>query len=172
MAEDTERDVWIEQAIVQWEVPLLRNCFLLLGDAALAEDAVQETFVKAWKAFDSYRGETSEKNWLMRIAVNTCKDIKKSKWFIHINRWVRTDELPEPAAAFVPPDDTVITAILSLPEKLRRVIILRYYSEMTIDEIAAVTGSSRRTVQYRLEKSKAVLKEKLEGWYFDEQQYS
>ncbi|MBR6787898.1 MAG: hypothetical protein IKM26_08250 [Clostridia bacterium] len=41
------RDQWLEEALAQWEVPLLRTCYLMLRDAALAEDAVQETFIKA-----------------------------------------------------------------------------------------------------------------------------
>ena len=74
----TERDSWLEQAMAQWEVPLLRTCYLLLRDTALAEDAVQETFVKAWRFYDGYRKEASEKTWLMRIAVNTCRDLQRS----------------------------------------------------------------------------------------------
>lgn len=42
-----DRDRWLEQAMEQWEVPLLRTCYLLVKDVALAEDAVQDTFVKA-----------------------------------------------------------------------------------------------------------------------------
>ena len=110
----TERDIWLEQAMAQWEVPLLRTCYLLLRDTALAEDAVQETFVKAWRFYDGYRKEASEKTWLMRIAVNTCRDLQRSKWFIHIDRRVNMDDLPEPAAPFELPDDTVTRAILSL----------------------------------------------------------
>lgn len=47
-----DRDRWLEQAMEQWEVPLLRTCYLLVKDVALAEDAVQDTFVKAWQAHD------------------------------------------------------------------------------------------------------------------------
>ena len=74
MDRQSSRDLWLEEAMVRWEVPLLRTCYLLLKDAALAEDALQETFVKAWRSYGSYRGEASEKTWLMRIAVNTCRD--------------------------------------------------------------------------------------------------
>lgn len=164
----TERDYWLEQAMAQWEVPLLRTCYLLLRDTALAEDAVQETFVKAWRFYDGYRKEASEKTWLMRIAVNTCRDLQRSKWFIHIDRRVNMDDLPEPAVPFELPDDTVTNAILSLPTALRQVITLRYFQSLTVQEVAEVLHVSRRTVHYRLDKAERYLKSSLEEWYDDQ----
>ena len=164
----TERDYWLEQAMAQWEVPLLRTCYLLLRDTALAEDAVQETFVKAWLFYDGYRKEASEKTWLMRIAVNTCRDLQRSKWFIHIDRRVNMDDLPEPAVPFELPDDTVTNAILSLPTALRQVITLRYFQSLTVQEVAEVLHVSRRTVHYRLDKAERYLKSSLEEWYNDQ----
>lgn len=164
----TERDYWLEQVMAQWEVPLLRTCYLLLRDTALAEDAVQETFVKAWRFYDGYRKEASEKTWLMRIAVNTCRDLQRSKWFIHIDRRVNMDDLPEPAVPFELPDDTVTNAILSLPTALRQVITLRYFQSLTVQEVAEVLHVSRRTVHYRLDKAERYLKSSLEEWYNDQ----
>lgn len=57
--------------VAQYEVMLLRTCYMYLHDQGLAEDATQETFLKAYKALDSFRGDSSEKTWLMRIAMNT-----------------------------------------------------------------------------------------------------
>ena len=53
--------------MARWEQSLLRTCFAYLGDMALAEDAVQETFLKAWKNLDRFRGAASEKTWLLRM---------------------------------------------------------------------------------------------------------
>lgn len=164
----TERDFWLEQAMAQWEVPLLRTCYLLLRDAALAEDAVQETFVKAWRFYDGYRKEASEKTWLMRIAVNTCRDLQRSKWFIHIDRRVNMGDLPESAVPFELPDDTVTNAILSLPTALRQVITLRYFQSLTVQEVSEVLHVFRRTVHYRLDKAERYLKSSLEEWYNDQ----
>ncbi|MEG2252621.1 MAG: sigma factor, partial [Clostridia bacterium] len=69
------------QLVTQYQLPLLRMCCIYLHDKSLAEDAVQETFLKAFKAISTFRGECSEKTWLMRIAINTCHDIKRSGWF-------------------------------------------------------------------------------------------
>ena len=160
-----DRDRWLEQAMEQWEVPLLRTCYLLVKDVALAEDAVQDTFVKAWQAHDHFRGEASEKSWLMRIAVNTCRDLRRGKWFRHVDRQVRMEDLPEPAETFQWEDDTVTRAILALPDGLRQVVTLRYYQGFTIQEAADILKLSRRTVHYRLEKAERLLKESLEEWY-------
>ena len=160
-----DRDRWLEQAMEQWEVPLLRTCYLLVKDVAPAEDAVQDTFVKAWQAHDHFRGEASEKSWLMRIAVNTCRDLRRGKWFRHVDRQVRMEDLPEPAEPFQWEDDTVTRAILALPDGLRQVVTLRYYQGFTVQEAADILKLSRRTVHYRLEKAERLLKESLEEWY-------
>lgn len=165
MAGGKDRDRWLEQAMAQWEVPLLRTCYLLLRDVSLAEDAVQDTFVKAWQSYDSFRGEASEKSWLMRIAVNTCRDLRRGKWFLHVDRRIRMEDLPEPAAPFHERDDTVTRAILGLPDSLRQAVILRYYQGFPLQEVADLLGHSRRTIQYRLKKAEHMLKGSLEEWY-------
>ena len=74
--------------VAQYEVALLRTCYMYLRDKGLAEDATQETFLKAYKALDTFRGESSEKTWLMRIAMNTCRDMKRNAWFRYMDRSV------------------------------------------------------------------------------------
>ena len=73
MQTTVSRELWLENAMAQYEAPLLRLCCALLGDAALAEDAVQDTFIRAWRALPHFRGDSSEKTWLTHIAVNVCR---------------------------------------------------------------------------------------------------
>ena len=80
------RDQTIERLIEQYQTPLLRLCYIQLQDRALAEDAVQETFLKAYKGFAQFRGDSSEKTWLAHIAVNTCRDFQRGAWFRHTDR--------------------------------------------------------------------------------------
>ena len=68
----------IEELIDLYGDAILRLCILYLGDRQLAEDAFQETFLKAWEKWDGFRGESSVKTWLTRIAVNTCRDMLRS----------------------------------------------------------------------------------------------
>lgn len=148
---------------------LKRLCYLYLRDRALAEDAAQETFLKAYKALPGFRGQSSEKTWLTRIAVNTCRDMLRTFWFRRVDRKVDFDTLPEQAAEDPDGDDTVLQAILALPRKYREVIVLRYYQEMDIADIAAALGAPAGTVKSRLSRARNTLSKTLERWYFDEE---
>ena len=163
------RQVWLDGAISRWEKPMLRLCYAYLCDTALAEDAVQETFFKAWKNYDRFRGDAEEKTWLTRIAINTCKDLTKSAWTRHTDRSVTPDDLSEGAASFDAQDDTVTRAVLALPRELKEVTLLHWYQGMTLQEMAKVLRLPRSTINYRLKKAKAILKEELEDWYFEDE---
>lgn len=71
-----------EEKLAQWirdyQAALLRSCYLYLQDRGLAEDAVQETYLKAYQHWADFRAESSEKTWLFRIAINTCRDMRRS----------------------------------------------------------------------------------------------
>lgn len=159
---------WLDNAIERWEKQLLRLCFAYLGDTALAEDAVQETFFKAWKSYDRFRAEAGEKTWLTRIAINTCKDLLKSSWLRNTDRSVTPDSLPEGAVPFEERDDTVTRAVMSLPAGLKEVTLLHWYQGMTLEEMGKVLRLPRSTINYRLKKAKTILKKELEGWYDEE----
>ena len=163
------RQEWLTDAITRWEKPLLRICFSYLYDTAMAEDAVQETFFKAWKNYDRFRGEAQEKTWLTRIAINTCKDLLKSAWVRNTDRSVTLESLPEGSAPFEERDDTVTRAVLSLPIRLKEVTLLHWYQGMSLDEMVKVLKLPRSTINYRLKKAKAMLKEELKEWYYEDE---
>ncbi len=148
--------------VAEYEVILLRTCYMYLHDKALAEDATQETFLKAYKALDSFRGESSEKTWLMRIAMNTCRDMKRSTWFRYMDRSVEIERLPQPAKTFEFMEaDELTQAILKLPAKHKEVILLHFYQDMTVREIASVLDIPASTVQKRVKAACSKLKKML-----------
>lgn len=160
---DSEREEAIERMVRTWQAPLLRLCCVQLRDRSLAEDAVQETFVKAYRNWAQFRGESSEKNWLCRIAVNTCRDMRRSGWFRHNDRRITLDMLPEPIA---PPQEEhvdMVTAVMELPQKYREVLMLYYYQDMTLREIAETLGIAESNVSGRLKKARALMRKVLEG---------
>ena len=163
------RQEWLDAVITRWEKPMLRLCFAFLGDTALAEDAVQETFFKAWKSYDRFRADAAERTWLTRIAVNTCKDLLKSAWARNTDRSVTPDLLPEGSVPFDERDDTVTRAVMSLQPGLKEVTLLHWYQGMTLEEMTRVLRLPRSTINYRLKKAKAILKKELEDWYFEDE---
>ena len=75
--------------------------------------------------------------------------------------------LAEPSAEDPPWDDTPLRAVLSLPRKYREVVLLRYYEEFTLEEIADTLGIALGTVSARLTRAKRKLRPMLEEWYYD-----
>mgnify|MGYP002581920073 CR=1 FL=1 len=163
---------WREAALTglveRHRTALVRMCCLCLGDASLAEDAAQETFLRAWRFMDRYKGR-GEKTWLMHIALNVCRDIHRSRWHRHVDLTRVLDDLP-PSAISVPPQERLLFLdILRLPEKYRQVLLLYYYQDMTLEESAAALGLSRSTAHHRLKRAEAVLRDALTGGDGDEE---
>lgn len=165
------KEAWLERAMEQYEESLLRMCFAYLGDAALAEDAVQETFLKAYRALERFRGDAGEKTWLLRIAINTCRDLRRSAWFRHVDRNVTLDVLGEPAdpaQEWSQWDDTLTRAVMGLKPKYRETVLLCWYQGLTGQETANVLKISRSAVMNRLKQAKTILRKELEAWYHGE----
>ena len=160
---DSRRDQTIERLITQHQTSLLRLCYVQLQDQALAEDAVQETFLKAYKGFDSFRGDSSEKTWLTRIAVNTCRDFQRGGWFKHTDRRVTPDMLPVGTVQPDTEDLDLSLAVMKLPRKMREAILLYYYQDMSTEEIAETLGIAQSSVSNRLRRGREKLRKMLEG---------
>lgn len=154
--------------VEQYQTALLRICYVYLQDRSLAEDAVQETFLKAFKSMRSFRGDCSEKTWLMRIAINTCHDTKRSGWFRHTDRRITPELLPEPEAAPSEEGVQVAVEIMELPPKLREVVLLYYYQNLSVQEIAQALGITHSSVSNRMKRARDKLREAMKGEYFYE----
>ena len=158
----------IARMMAQYGDRLLRLCFLYLHDWTLAEDAVQETFLRAFRNWHNFRGDSSEETWLTRIAINYCKTLSRTSWFRHVDMNITLENVPEPITQFDIKDDTVIIEVMRLPAKYKEVILLYYYQGMIAKDIAQVLSIPQPTVNSRLKRAKDQLRKKLEGWYFDE----
>lgn len=163
-----DREATLERLMTQYGTVLLRMCTIHLRDAALAEDAVQDTFVKAYQRLDDLRDAGSERPWLMRIALNTCRDYLRTAWLRHIDRRVSLELLPEPTCESIWPDPSVINEVMRLPTCQREAVLLRYYQGMKLQEMADALHISPSTVKQRLDKANKLLRGRLERWYFDE----
>ena len=167
MTQQERRDA-LERLMRQHGNSIFRMCFLHLQDVQLAEDAAQETFFKAYRKMDSFRGECAQATWLTRIAINVCRDFLRTAWLRRVDRSVDISLLPECAQAAEYHDSTVLTEVMRLPAKLREVILLRYYQEMTIDETADALRIGVSTVKARQRKAGDILRQRLKEWYDEE----
>ncbi len=141
---------------------LMRMCCVWLRDASLAEDAVQETFVKAYRAMADFRGECSEKTWLMRIAVNTCRSMRRSWWSRMVDRSVTPDMLADLYPAALNEELSLVEDVMRLPDREKDVILLYYYQNMNVREVAQALGVGVSTVSMRLKKARTRLRGMLE----------
>jgi RNA polymerase sigma-70 factor (ECF subfamily) len=136
----------------------VRTAYLILGNRPDAEDAVQESFLRAWKFRDSLATGSSFKPWLYRVVVNTCNS-KLRKEIPHRNRRRLDDDLDEVAMIEDPIgrvtlSHDVMSALKDLPAHLRIVVVLRYYVDLSEHDIALVIGRQPGTVKSRLNEAR------------------
>ena len=162
---DQERDELLETWLREYGTSILRTCFVCLSDMRDAEDALQETFLKAWRAMDRYerRNGASEKTWLTHIAINVCRDMRRTRWFRHVDMRRALEEVPEGMACALPEDRSRLLDIMQLPDKYKQPLLLYYYQDMTMEETAQALGMSKSTVYNRLKKAESILKLQLTG---------
>ena len=166
---DTERSQRTTELMTRYGTDIKRFCLLQLRDASQAEDAAQDVFIKAWRALSTFRGDSSEKTWLLHIAANTCRDYQRTGWFRFMDRRVTPEDM-ERGTAFEFPDDSLSKAITELPALLRQAVTLRYFEELSIREMTQVLGVSEATAKRRIRKANVLLRQSLKEWYEDEEE--
>jgi RNA polymerase sigma-70 factor (ECF subfamily) len=142
--------------------------YRMCGDAQVAEDAAQETFIRAWSHLGSFRVDSSLRNWLYRIALNTATDmLRKDKRILpgDVDDFQLADPQPGPEGVYLQEERTALVqaAIRSLPEASRAVLVLKEYEGLSYREIADALDIPIGTVMSRLNYARQVLKEKLQG---------
>ncbi|GAA3792387.1 sigma-70 family RNA polymerase sigma factor [Streptomyces phyllanthi] len=184
-ATTTDLDVSLEKHRVE----LTGYCYRMLGSSFEAEDAVQDTMVRAWRSFEKFEGRSSLRSWLYRIATNVCLDMLTAG-----NKRARpvdlSDSTPLAQAALSPrPDNTwlepvpdarvlpttgdpaeaavakesvrlaFMAALQKLPAKQRAVLILREVLAWKASEVAELLGTSVASVNSALQRARATLAE-------------
>jgi RNA polymerase sigma-70 factor (ECF subfamily) len=128
---------------------------LLLGDAAEAEDATQETLLRAWRAAGSLRDPDGFDAWLDRILVNVCRDLMRRRRTV---RWISLDPTIHDGATSDPfrsvlDRDSLLSAVRVLDADERVVIILHYWADLTLEAVGQRTGWPIGTVKSRLHRA-------------------
>lgn len=145
---------------------IYRYVLMMTVDQELAKDVTHDTFIKAYKNMESFRGEVSEKNWLYRIAHNTTIDeIRKRKPFRFIvnnyNSLSTNNYLPEKVTQLGESEEQLYRSIQKLKRSYREVIILRKIEELSIQETAEVLNWSEAKVKTTLFRALEALKKQM-----------
>jgi RNA polymerase sigma-70 factor (ECF subfamily) len=144
-------------------------CRRVLGDRAEAEDVAQEAFLQAYRALPTFRGDGPFGAWLGRIAVRMAiarlkrpaelraDPTREEGWLVET-----TDRLdPQSLALDSERRAEVLRAISTLPEAQRRIVTMRFYGDMSLDEISEATGAPLGTVKSRLHRALSALRRRL-----------
>lgn len=135
---------------------VFRIAFLYMKNRTDSEDVVQDTFVQLMRSEPVFRRVGQEKAWLIVTASNLCKSRLRRRW-----RRDEPLELHPNLTAAEPPLNDVVQAVVSLPEKYKTAVFLRYYEGYTSTEIAQITGQKPATIRTWLSRAREELKQKL-----------
>jgi len=134
-----------EDLYAQFGKPLYGFCFRLMGNRQEAEDLMQDVFVAAFRGKERYRGDSSIRTWLWRIAVYSSRERhRKLRRF----RWFRKEQ--QVALAAIDSRLALEEAIGRLPERLKAAFVLTKLEEMTIAEAALILSIPEGTVKYHV----------------------
>lgn len=155
---DPEADALAERWVGLYGDLALRTAYLFLHDRGLAEDCVQDAFVRAWKARFTLRDQGAERAWLLTIVANTARS--------HLRRRipVPTDAIPADLSSGDPFADLALSADLSqalaqLPPDQREVIVMRVYLDLSVEETARALRVAEGTVKSRLSRALEALRQ-------------
>lgn len=177
----------LQLKIDEYSDMLFKLSYIRLQNVQDAEDVVQEAFYQYFKNTKPFESPEHEKAWLLKVTMNSCRKIWRSAWRRHHNDWRQDGDSGENAPSyretaaaddadslFPGPEETVVwqeekrcllDAVWKLPEKYRDVIHLFYYEELSVKEIAQVTGRGVSTVTSQLTRGRELLKKSLKEEY-------
>jgi RNA polymerase sigma-70 factor (ECF subfamily) len=149
----------LDQLLALHERSLFALCYGILGHLHDAEDAVQETFLRALRALPGFRGDAAFRTWLFRIAVNVCLGAKANR-----SQAVPWDDERSPALLDTASPESIALRHLRLREALgallprqRAILLLKEREGWSVAEIAAGLGCKERQVEYELAKARRAL---------------
>lgn len=148
---------------------LLRTCFLMIRDEKLAEDIVQETFIRVFKYVKGFKGDSSLYTWIYRISQNILKDKMKSKFMESPYEDYHMDpDNPEDLTIDKIDKEILRSELDKLDFIYKQVLVLFYYEDQSIKEICEILETKEGTIKSRLSRGRRILKlalEKGEGFH-------
>jgi RNA polymerase sigma-70 factor (ECF subfamily) len=164
-----------EELVMKYQDRIYNLCRNMLGNTRDAEDAAQDTFIKAYQNLKNFIPKSSLYTWLYRIAVNTCLDYKKRPFFESLFKRSKdgTEFLDEPLSDKPSPDKlceskqmgyALRMSLKQLSEKLRTALILKEIEGLSYEEIAEILDISMGTVKSRISRAREELKKLMKNF--------
>ena len=148
-----------------YQRPVYNLCYRMLGDSAEAEDAAQETFLRAYTKLNTYHHDRKFSSWLLSIASHYCIDRLRQRRYQLVSwddlppwRWLPATE-PEPEAVTLAHEaqDDLRQLLNTLPTDYRAAVVLRYWYDMSYDEIADTLDTSVSAIKSRLFRARKMM---------------
>ena len=151
---------------------LINLAYTYCQDWSMSEDIVQEVFLNAYKNMEGFSGRSSYKTWLYAITINKSKDylrkpsLKKSFLQTFMQKTKLNVPTPEEEVLQKEGQRGLASEVMSLPIKYREVIILYYYDDLSMKEVAQLLGIPLSTAKTRIQRGRQALRKQLEGGDF------
>jgi RNA polymerase sigma-70 factor, ECF subfamily len=161
------------QLVLRWERPIYALAYRVIGREEDARDVCQETFLRAFRALNGFKGQAKFSSWLYRIALNLCRDWIRRERRAPVAQAPEGVDIVELAGESTPSESiedlvarreigrAVARAMAELPEEQRTAIILKEYHGLTFQEIADMLDCPLSTVKTRLYQGLTVLRRQL-----------
>lgn len=147
----------VETAIERFSTDVFRMAYARTGNKSDAEDITQDTFIKYMKETKPFYDENHVKAWLLRVAINSSKNLVTSAW----HRKYTSMEAADLMSTQMEEHSEVYDAVLKLPEKYRVVVHLYYYEGYSVEEIADILSAKDSTVKSWMRRARLKLKDLL-----------
>ncbi len=169
-----EETVWIQQALAgdqeafaclvkAYQTAVYNLAYRMLGNAAEAEDAAQEAFLKAYTRLNTYDSERKFSSWLLAIASHHCIDrLRQRRFALSLDelppwRWLSSSRRPEEVVIRSEERDEVRQLLAQLPPHYRAAVILHYWHDLSYQEIAEATETTESAVKSTLYRARRML---------------
>jgi len=154
-----------DELVRKHQRPLFGYVYRMCGNRADAEEVVQQALIRAWQGLAGFRGQSSFKTWLYRIATNLCINrVTRRKPLVELPEELPAPKSDEPAAAHRQRvvDELVQHALEQLPKDQRAALVMVTYDDMSYQEIAHALGKTAKAVDSLLVRARRNLRKLLE----------
>ena len=156
-------DDWAAEALHQYADMVYKLAYAQVRNRADADDIFQEVFIRLVKKKPEFESEEHMKAWLIRVTVNCARSLWRSSWKRRMI-FMEDEKLDRIPAEEAPEGNVLLAeAMDSLPMKMRRVIHLFYYEEMSVEEIGRALGEKPSTIRSQLFRARKALKKEMTG---------